>query len=85
MNSRIRTVFLPLNYQQVTLNKEVLNSSKKGDKDRTEISIFRSQKISIDKTSKRIRLRRNSFDEAIQSNQSETPRCAFTFSGWGFL
>ena len=85
MNSREGTEPLYLNYQQDTLNKEVLNSSKKGDKDRTEISIFRSQKKSIDKTGKRIRLRRNSFDEAIQSNQGETPRSAFTFSGRGFL
>ena len=44
VNSREGTEPLYLNYQQDTLNKEVLNSSKKGDKDRTEISIFRSQK-----------------------------------------
>jgi len=43
-NSRERIELLFLNYQQETLNKEVLNSIKKGDKDLTEISNFRSQK-----------------------------------------
>ena len=47
VNSREGTEPLYLNYQQDTLNKEVLNSSKKGDKDRTEISIFRSQKKNL--------------------------------------
>jgi len=51
------------------LNKEVLNSSKKGDKDRTEISIFRAQKISIDKTHKKINsIFTNSITKALNAS-----------------